>query len=205
MTSTCSPAARPPTTLHICILLPTLTSTPTIPPLVCVTYVTQQPVLLSLRGIVLLLQDYSRLPSPYVSLRPGVRACVVPCSCYQKCAACCFCWPVVGCVRIGLSLPFEQSLTLVLRSCCLAAAFCSDGLFVPVSSLCRLLFFSKCSFAVPSSPLCVADVDTGARHRKNCSSTTLELKIRSVIQPRPELMSQSEELQLHFVHQAQCK
>jgi len=74
--------------------------------------------------------------------------------------------PAVCCVRTGLSLPFEQSLTLVLCSCCLATASCSDVFFVPVSSLCFLHFFAKFSFSVQSSPLCVADVDTGTRHSK---------------------------------------
>jgi len=78
-------------TLHIYNLLPTSTLTPPIPPFVCVTYVTEQPVLPSRRGIGLLPHDYSWFPFAYVSLHPGVRADVVPCSCYQICAAGCFC------------------------------------------------------------------------------------------------------------------
>jgi len=85
----CSRPAGPPTKLHT--LLPDLDLNPPPTPLVCATYVIEQPVFLSLHSIDLLLPDYSRFPSPYVSFRPGVCAFVVRCSLYRTCNSGCSC------------------------------------------------------------------------------------------------------------------
>ena len=106
---------------------PPSTTTPTLPPLVCTSYITEQSVTLSLYGMILLPPDCSRFLSPA---------------------------PTVGRVRLGRSLPLEQFMTLMLRSYCLALAFCSACLFVTVYSLLCSLFCGNCSCCFFESFVC---------------------------------------------------
>jgi len=132
---------------------PPSTTTPTLPPLVCTSYIMEKSVILSLYGMILLLPDCSRFLPRTLHCVSADTLLSSPTLVTRNVLLVGDMEPTFGRVRIGRSLPLEQFLIRVLRSQCVALAFCSACLIKEGASATNSL--GACQKVGPKESICV--------------------------------------------------